>query len=113
MSDYPWERLSSRSFEHVVQALALRAFGIGVLVWGDGPDGGREATYEGPLRNPFTGKIESGYLVIQAKFLQRPPAQAGDQSESATRQLKEELDKYRAPGKRRPPDGYIFATNAY
>ncbi len=47
MGDYDLTGLNSRSFEHMIQALALKIVGPGVIVFGDGPDGGREATYQG------------------------------------------------------------------
>ncbi len=45
--DYDLARLGSREFEHMVQAIALSVLGTRVEVFGDGPDGGREATYTG------------------------------------------------------------------
>ncbi len=48
--DYDLTRLGSREFEHLTQALALKVFGPSVGVFGDGPDGGREATYSGRVR---------------------------------------------------------------
>lgn len=112
VSDYPWERLSSRDFEHVVQALAVRTFGATTIIWGDGPDGGREATYEGPLIDPVTGEADQGLLVIQAKYLQRPHVSAQAQSDWAIRQLRSELFKYKPTGDRPVPDAYLFVTNA-
>jgi len=70
--EYDLSRLSSRSFEQLVQALAMRYFGPGVVVFGDGPDGGREATYKGNSTFEPHGKAWDGYTVLQAKFRQRP-----------------------------------------
>lgn len=51
MGDYNLTGLSTRSFEQLVQALCCRVLGAGTVVFGDGPDGGREATYTGRLSN--------------------------------------------------------------
>ena len=45
--DYDLSRLDARDFEHMIQGLAASAIGPGILMFGDGPDGGREATFEG------------------------------------------------------------------
>ena len=37
MTDYALTRLSHRSFEHLVQALAVKIIGPGIVVFGDGP----------------------------------------------------------------------------
>jgi hypothetical protein len=68
MRDYDLSGLSARSFEQLVQSLATKVLGIKVQVFGDGPDGGREATFDG--RVPYSTGAASwdGYGVIQAKF---------------------------------------------
>ena len=45
--DYQLSGLSSRSFEHVIQALMIKFLAVGTVVFGDGPDGGREAAFTG------------------------------------------------------------------
>ena len=47
MADHNFNGLTSRSFEHLVQAIAVVEIGPMVTVFGDGRDGGREATFEG------------------------------------------------------------------
>ena len=59
--DYDLTRLGEREFEHLSQALAVRVLGNGVRIFGDGPDGGREATFEGRMRFPEPGQVWSGY----------------------------------------------------
>ena len=111
MPDYDLSRLSPRSFEHLVQALAARVLGPGIVVFGDGPDGGREATFERKV--PFPTPVDGwdGYGVVQAKYRQRP----GDTQQDgnwAIDQLKDEIRKYTDPeSKLRKPDYFIFATN--
>ena len=112
MTDYALARLSHRSFEHLVQALAVKIIGPGIVVFGDGPDGGREATFERKVAFPSALDPWDGYGVVQAKFLQRPYGAPKD-GDWALDQLKDELSKYLDPSKNlRQPDYFVFATNA-
>jgi hypothetical protein len=52
MGDYNLNGLNPREFEHLVQALALAVIAPGVMPFGDGPDGGREATFRGRMAYP-------------------------------------------------------------
>jgi hypothetical protein len=47
--DYELTRLGSRAFEQLVVSLCRSELGRGVQVFGDGPDGGREATFDGTI----------------------------------------------------------------
>ena len=111
MSDYDLSRLSNRSFEHLVQALAAKVLGSGIVVFGDGPDGGREATFERRVAYPTTVEGWDGYGVVQAKFRQRLVGTQQDGS-WAIDQLKDEVLKYTDPESNlRTPEYFIFATN--
>ena len=90
MPDYDLSRLSNRSFEHLVQALATRVLGPGIMVFGDGPDGGREATFERKVPYPSSEDGWEGYAVVQAKYRQRSGNVQQD-GNWAVDQLKEEL----------------------
>ena len=111
MTDYDLSQLSSRSFEHLIQALSVKIIGPGIVVFGDGPDGGREATFEGKI--PYPNEISgwNGYCVIQAKFRQRP----GNNTQNrnwALSQLQNEIDKYlETDSVLRRPEYFIYATN--
>ena len=112
MTDYALARLSHRSFEHLVQALAVKIIGPGIIVFGDGPDGGREATFERRVAFPSALDPWDGYGVVQAKFLQRPNGAPKD-GNWAVDQLKDELSKYLDLDKGlHQPDYFIFVTNA-
>lgn len=111
MPDYKLEGLSSRSFEQLAQAISAKVIGPGIIIFGDGPDGGREATFDG--RIPFPSSVDNwdGYGVIQAKFRQKPegPDKDGDWLAG---QLKAEFERFLAAGSpRRKPQYYILATN--
>jgi hypothetical protein len=111
MADYDLSRLSSRSFEQLVQAIAVKIFGPGIIIFGDGPDGGREATFDGPQHFPHKGAAWNGYGIFQAKFLQKPSGPTRD-TVWFLDQLQKELKKFtdRKRGLRQP-EYYIIATN--
>jgi hypothetical protein len=112
MGDYNLSGLNPHEFEHLVQALALAIIAPGVMPFGDGPDGGREATFRGRMAYPSVSDPWEGYLVIQAKFRQRP---AGDPYKDDTwllDQLKQELDKFVDTKRKLPrPEYYLLVTN--
>ncbi len=111
MGDYDLSGLSSTSFEELLQALAVKVLGAGADVFGDGPDGGREATFEGRMDYPSQADPWDGYCVVQAKFRRRPEG-TGKDGEWALAQLEKELKHFAEPKKRRrAPEYYIFATN--
>ena len=111
MADYDLSQLSSRSFEHLIQALAVKVLGPGVGIFGDGPDGAREATFDGRVPYPSTADNWDGYGVVQAKFHQRSGNVTQD-GDWAVAQLKSELNKYLdIDNNLRKPDYFIYATN--
>ena len=111
MPDYDLSILSNRTFEHLIQALATKVIGPDVMPFGDGPDGGREATFDGKVNYPSSENGWDGYGVIQAKFLQRPSSTYTD-GQWAISQLKSEMEKYLQPATNwRKPDYFVFATN--
>jgi hypothetical protein len=107
--DYDLSRLSWRTFEQLIQALSVNVFGPGIVVFGDGRDGGREGTYRGKMAYGPEGGWD-GYLVIQAKFRQRPEGTTQDGA-WALAQLTKELKTYASNPSRTRPEYYIFATN--
>jgi hypothetical protein len=113
--DFDLTRLGDREFEHLSQALALKVLGPGVSVFGDGPDGGREATFEGRMRFPEPGEPWDGYGVLQAKFKRRPGSSRRD-TDAFLRAVAAELDKWSDPRSNRVKQGrmplyVLFATN--
>lgn len=111
--DHNLSGLSTREFEHVSQALAQAILGPGVSVFGDGRDGGREATFEG--RVPYPSELDAwdGYGVVQAKFRQRTDQQPQDAVSWLKGQVKEELEAWLSPASKRErlPEYLIFTTN--
>ncbi|MFD4508914.1 hypothetical protein [Streptomyces sp. NPDC058457] len=89
------------SFEHVSQALAQEILGPGVSVFGDGKDGGREATFEGRVPYPSVLDARDGYGVVQAKFRQRTGQQAPDAVSWLKGQIKDECEAWLSPTSKR------------
>ena len=111
MADYDLSRLSSRSFEQLLQALAAKVLGPGIGVFGDGPDGGREAAFHGKVPFPSIDNGWEGYGIVQAKFRQRAGS-AKQNGDWAVSQLKSEIKRYFAGDNNlRKPDYFIYATN--
>jgi hypothetical protein len=113
--DFDLTRLGDREFEHLSQALALQVLGPGVSVFGDGPDGGREATFEGRMRFPEPGEPWDGYGVVQAKFKRRLVGGSAD-TDAFLRAVTLELDRWanvdsNRVKKGRLPQYVLFTTN--
>jgi len=115
--DFDLDRMGWRQFEHLVQALSLDILGNGVQIFGDGIDGGREATFDGPLDFPEgDGEKWSGYGVVQAKHHTFPSDDLQKNADSAIKQIQTELSDFlpNAAGvakRSRTPEYYLFATN--
>jgi hypothetical protein len=106
MPDISFESFNPRSFEQFAQALAAGVMGAGTFIFGDGPDGGREAEFQGKIHYPGTGRKWTGRTAMQAKFRQRP----GDRdAEWLISQLGEDAAMMTARDS--APDYYIVATN--
>lgn len=109
---YDLTRLGNARFEHLVQALALRHLGPGVEIFGDGPDGGREATFRGSIDMGGKGDWD-GYGVIQAKYKSQLTGTAADQKwffEQVTAELDLWVDQTKKRHKNQP-EYFIIATN--
>ena len=107
--------LGPQGFERLCQALATYVLAPGITVFGDGPDGGREAVFTGLRHYPSRETPWTGQGVLQAKFKQRLLGTAGD-TVWLRQQLKAELTAWADPEKRRVRDGQrpdylIVATN--
>ncbi|MGV3587855.1 MAG: NACHT domain-containing protein [Adhaeribacter sp.] len=112
MSDYNLNGLNNRDFEHLTQSLALEAISKGVTPFGDGPDGGREASYDGKMHYPSVTDSWNGYLVIQSKFRARPSLEPEENAKWILNQLKKDLLKFEDPKRKlKKPEYYIVVTN--
>ncbi|MEU1283559.1 hypothetical protein [Kitasatospora sp. NPDC005856] len=122
MPDYDLTRLGSRAFEQMVVALSRRVLGPGVQAFGDGPDGGREATFEGTIRWSATSSglastIEdwTGFTVLQAKFQVKPKSKPQADGLWLQEEIRKEIDGWADAAARnsrtRLPDYLIFVSN--
>lgn len=110
--DYDLNGLNPRDFEHLVQALSLKAIAMGITPFGDGPDGGREATYDGKMAYPSATDPWQGYLVVQAKFQKKSTGVVAKDGAWLLKELRSDLAKFEDPKRKlRFPDYYLLATN--
>ena len=109
---YELDRLGPDSFEHLIQSLLRGIAGNSLSVFGDGPDGQREATIEGaevPINDSVT---THGYTIIQAKF--KSPDTKKDDWMWLQNNLKSELDRFRTKAyinHDAVPETWLFFTN--
>lgn len=111
-------RLGAQEFEHLSQALAIAVLGGGVSVFGEGPDGGREATFDGLMNFPVPvpeGGQWNGHGVLQAKFKSMPTTTKADTAWFMG-EVRKELRRWSDPGssrilRGRKPDYLLFTTN--
>jgi hypothetical protein len=65
---YAYEDLYPQQFEHLVVLICQELLGVAVQGFADGPDGGRDARFEGTAQlHPSTSAPWSGKTIIQAK----------------------------------------------
>jgi hypothetical protein len=107
-------RMGERPFEAMCRALAVHVLGVGIQAFGDGPDGGREATFEGPTTYTGANGPWKGYGVLQAKY--RRSGIGTKDAEWLRQQVASELDAWLDPGRQRViagrrPGYLIIATN--
>ncbi|MEV4274033.1 NACHT domain-containing protein [Micromonospora aurantiaca (nom. illeg.)] len=111
-------QLGPDEFEELSQALAVAVLGGAVSVFGEGRDGGREATFEGQMRYPdplpATGAWD-GYGILQAKYKGHPTTTTAD-TDWFYGHVRDELRKWaddessRVKRGRRP-EYIVFTTN--
>jgi hypothetical protein len=116
MSDYRLEGLSPRLFEHLVQSLAQKHLGARTVIFGDGPDGAREAEFKGSFRLPPGNESWKGRVIVQAKFLQKPDPRPKNNTDWLLQQLDKEMKKFVPSLSKRKktfaaPNYYVLATN--
>ena len=107
-------RLGDKQFEHLAQALLVKHLGPQIQVFGAGENGGREASWEGPVRESHLPNGWNGYGVTQAKYM----LQAGNPSQNYAwlrQQIIHEYHESTRPGSRRQriPEYYLIITNVH
>ncbi|MFF9894337.1 tetratricopeptide repeat protein [Streptomyces longispororuber] len=114
MADYALTNLGPHRFEELSQALAIATLGPSVEIFGDGPDGGREASFQSPRHFPTPEAPWAGYGVLQAKFRKRPEGTAKD-AEWLIEHISSELRAWADPDSNRVRKGrlpeYLLITS--
>jgi hypothetical protein len=113
MPDYNFENLDAKNFEHLANALGLEYISRGLMIYGSGTDGGREAAYKGKMLYPTVEAPWDGYLVVQCKRKETRGATPKDEATWAIEQLNAEMKKYQdAKIVREKPEYFLFVTSA-
>ncbi|MDF3143525.1 MULTISPECIES: hypothetical protein [unclassified Streptomyces] len=100
-----------RQFENLVQSIAVAELGPHVSVFGAGPDGGREATFDSLKVSPTGATAWEGYGILQVKH-KETPASPADEAKWLISEIRKEFKEWRESSKRRPKPKYvIFASN--
>lgn len=110
MGSYDLNRLNNNEFEHLIQSLSSEMFKYKNIIFGSGPDGAREATYEGNCK--INNNDSKGYHVIQAKFKECSSKKDNMDWEWAKKEFEKEIRKFQDNKKTiRTPEVYLFFTN--
>jgi hypothetical protein len=112
MSDYNLYGLNSRTFQQMIQALAVQKLAPGIVVYGDGKDGARDASFQGKINYPSSVDQWDGYLIVQVKYRQKPFDDTGKAGQWVLEELEKDLKKFlNKPKNYKTPEYYILVTN--
>jgi len=109
--NYDFSNFSPGEFEHLIQSLLQKRLGDTSKVFGLGPDGARELTFEGKADYPNSIECLEGYWVVQVKFKIRDFG-VEDKFSWLKRSVKEDLEKFLDEKRKlKIPNNYLFYTN--
>src|ERR1700748_1074411 len=109
---YNINNLSSSDFEILTQSLCKKILGNGTVCFGEGPDGGREITYDGTADYPSKANRWSGYWVAQAKYKSIRSKQDSRDFTWLKGEMDKELKKYKTRKiKVKKPDNLLIFSN--
>lgn len=110
MSDpYDLTQLDSTSFENLVNFLALKVLGNGVVGFSPGPDGGRDGYLHGTSNYISDSEAWHGHWFIQSKF-HKQHLSTNNQS-WLIKQVKAEINEFESGNRQLIPDNWIISTN--
>jgi hypothetical protein len=112
--DYRIDRIGAPAFEGLVGHLCREVLGIAASTFADGPDGGRDARFEGTAqRYPSEADPWSGKFIIQAKHTSNRNASCGDGSFWGNRSsvVADEIPRIKKLKKKEEVDHYLMFTN--
>jgi len=110
MPNYDLNRLGALEFERLCQSLLKAIIGSGVTIFGEGPDGAREATFSGKAPYPSKTEAWNGEWIFQAKFHNTQTTRLEDARQQVLSDLKAELHKITNKYEYKC-DNYILITN--
>ena len=114
MARYPLHELNDEEFEDLVTLICRKIFGAGTTSFSKGPDGGKDAKFEGKA-NCFPSKTgpASGKIVIQAKHTTNPTASCSDNGfeSNQTSIINKEVPKIKKQVEEEGVTHYILFTN--
>ncbi|MBN8466541.1 hypothetical protein JYJ95_08455 [Corallococcus exiguus] len=111
MPHYDLQNLEPRTFQQLIQSLAIREIGPGLTPYGDGADGARDALFQGTSTYPSPAEPWAGTLLLQIKFRQKPSGNPQKEGDWIVAQAKKDIKKLGTSKKYILPDHYILATN--
>ncbi|BCL83996.1 hypothetical protein ccbrp13_64610 [Ktedonobacteria bacterium brp13] len=110
MPNYDLNRLGDKEFERLCQSLLKEIIGNGTTTFGEGPDGGREATFRGQAPYPSSQDKWTGDWIFQVKYHDIQRIGPDEARKLIVKDLKSELDKTINKYKRNC-NNYILITN--
>lgn len=105
---YDFGKMDADSFEHMVRSLNERMFGVRCSQYGAGPDGQREFTFEGSVKD-HAGVVFEGRTFGQVKY--KGVTTKEDDYRWLVREIDSELRRFREKEADYIPDNYLFYTN--
>ena len=107
---YELAKLSPEKFQELVVELATAVLGQGVTGFPPGPDGGRDASFEGKAPYPSILEPWDGKWYFQSKF--HAPSASQNEQKWLLKEIKKEIKEFtKANSTRKWPDNWIIATN--
>lgn len=112
MSRFPIHQLHDTEFEGLVTLICCQVLGTGVTSFAPGPDGGKDAKFEGTAVSfPSTTAPASGKFIIQAKHTSNPVASCSDYDFETKIVEKEEIPKIKRQFEEGRLTHYLIFTN--
>lgn len=105
---YDFSKMDTDSFELMVRSLNERMFGIRCSQYGTGPDGQREFTFEGTVKDQ-AGVVFEGRTFGQVKY--KYITSKEDDYKWLVKEIDSELRRFREKETDYIPDNFLFYTN--
>lgn len=112
LSRFPLHELTDAEFEGLVVLICRKILGAGVTSFASGPDGGKDAKFEGTAAAfPSTASPAAGKFIIQAKHTTRPFASCSDSEFERKIVEKDEIPRIKSQFNAGRLTHYILFTN--